>query len=85
MTIEESIHVTFDESNPKGLERKVDDLVGTLEDMSIHDERRIEDVEKDMPENSTHTPNEPHDEVPKNGEPQSTIQLTTLLVTIQRG
>jgi hypothetical protein len=41
MTIEESIHVTFDESNPKGLERKVDDLVGTLEDMSIHDERRI--------------------------------------------
>ena len=30
MTIEESVHVTFDESNPKGLERKVDDLVGTL-------------------------------------------------------
>ena len=65
MTIEESIHVTFDESNPKSLERKVDDLPGILEDMGIHEERRIEKNEKDMPEISTHIPTEPQNELPK--------------------
>ena len=57
MTIEESIHVTFDESNPKGLERKVDDLAGTLEDISIHEEN--------MPEILTHIPTETQNELPK--------------------
>ena len=62
MTIEESIHVTFDESNPKILGTG---KVGTLEDMGIHEERRIEENEKDMPEISTHIPTEPQNELPK--------------------
>jgi hypothetical protein len=65
MIIEESIHVTFDESNSKGLERKVDDLVGAFEGMRIHDEKRVEEVEEDKPESSIHAPNEPHGELLK--------------------
>ena len=67
------------------MERKVDDLPGTLEDISIHEERRIEENEKNMPEILTHIPTETQNELPKEWRAAKHHPIDNIIGDISRG
>jgi hypothetical protein len=64
MTIEESVHVSFDESNPKSLGKVVDDLPDILKSITLEEKKQDE---KAKPEESLQpqVSNEPHKDLPK--------------------
>jgi hypothetical protein len=59
MTVEESVHVSFDKSNPKSLGKVVDDLADILESMTLEEKKQDE---KAKPKESfqPQVSNEPH-------------------------
>ena len=84
LSIEESIHVSFDESNAI-LSRKniLDDIAESLEQIHIHGQDS-----KGKGKGSNEDPPEEDNQImnfQKNGKPQKIILLTTLLVISQKG
>lgn len=53
MTVEESAHVTFDESNPKSVEVKVVDCAGIIEKTYLED--KYQDKHQDQEEDQSKT------------------------------
>ena len=84
MTIEESIHVSFDESNVISPRKDIlDDVAESLEQMHIHGEDS-----KGKGKGSNEDPAvkvKANNDLPKSGKLQEIIPLTTFLVTSQKG
>ena len=86
ITIEESIHVVFYETNPFGPRKDVvDDVIEILENTHLNAKEK-EPKTKEESEKEVHIKrNQVQAIFQRNREPQDTILLTTLLVMYQKG
>jgi hypothetical protein len=84
MTVEESIHVSFDEYNPKSLGRVIDGLADTLESTTLEEKKEDGKVKLEEPL-QPQASHKPHEDLPKEWKISKNHPIDNILGDISKG